>query len=62
MLYDKNNNIYGGSFHIPNEELQLFHQLYYNEVIKGDSREYLTEKQQNGDGALIYVDLDSIYV
>ena len=56
---DKTKNIYGGSFHIPDEEWSHFMKLYYNEVIVKKTPEYLTEKQlvaaKNGP---IAIDLD----
>jgi hypothetical protein len=56
---NKEPNIYGGSYHITPENENLFYQLYYNEVITGNSEEYLTEKQHE-DGKL-YIDMDFRY-
>lgn len=57
---DKNMNIYGGNYHIPDIEYSVFLQLYYRDVIKKKRKEYLTEKQRDGDGPLV-VDLDFRY-
>jgi len=38
-------NIYGGSYIIPKEELQIFWKLYHDHVFVSKKREYLTEKQ-----------------
>ena len=53
---NKDAGIYGGSFHIPDEKMNLFNQLYYNEIINGNGNEYLTEKQK--DDGKFYADLD----
>ena len=37
---DKNLNIYGGSYIIPKEELQLFYSLYYDYVFIKKKKEY----------------------
>lgn len=56
---DKTQNIYGGSYHIPDEKWSEFMRLYYKEVIEKKIPEYLTEKQlvatKNGP---IAIDLD----
>lgn len=58
---DKNLNIYGGSYHIPPEELPTFYQLYYEHVFVNKKDEYLTEKQLTlGNGPLV-VDFDFRY-
>ena len=57
----KDSNIYGGSYHIPNSDLDTFHRLYYDEVIRDNKKEFLTERQNDGNGALLYVDLDFRY-
>lgn len=55
---DKTSNIYGGSYHIPDEEYDLFLQLYYKDVISVKTKkEYLTEKQRDTDGPIL-VDID----
>ena len=53
-------NIYGGSFRINPEELELFHKLYYEQVIVKDTNEYLTEKQLENAGPIL-VDFDFRY-
>jgi hypothetical protein len=58
-IADPNSNIYGGAYIIPNEELPLFHSLYYDNVFVKKNKEYLTEKQlENGPLA---VDFDFRY-
>ena len=57
---DKKSNIYGGSYHIPDEEYETFLNLYYRDVLYKNGIEYLTEKQRNGDGPIV-VDLDFRY-
>jgi P4 family phage/plasmid primase-like protien len=54
---DKESNIYGGSYHIPDEEYNLFLELYYHDVIKKKKKEYLTEKQRETEGP-IAIDVD----
>jgi len=49
--------IYGGRYHIPESEYSTFLQLYYRDVIKTKKKEYLTEKQLDGNGPIL-VDLD----
>ena len=40
-IADPNSNIYGGAYIIPNEELALFHSLYYEHIFVNKSKEYL---------------------
>uniref|UniRef100_A0A6C0D202 SF3 helicase domain-containing protein n=1 Tax=viral metagenome TaxID=1070528 RepID=A0A6C0D202_9ZZZZ len=54
---DKDSNIYGGSYHIPDDEYDLFLSLYYRDIIVKNKKEYLTEKQLEG-GGVILVDVD----
>ena len=54
---DKEANIFGGAYHIPDEEYELFLSMYYRDVIAKNKKDYLTEKQQD-DGGVILVDLD----
>jgi len=54
------NNIYGGSYHISNEELEIFYKLYYDSVFIQNNKEYLTEKQLEEDGPIL-IDLDFRY-
>jgi len=56
---DKSMNIYGGSYFIVEEDLDIFHHLYFNEVIVAGKDEYLTEKQI--DNGVIYIDFDFKY-
>lgn len=56
---DIKSNIFGGSYHIEGNDLNEFHKLYYEEVIKGNKKEYLTEKPK--DESLINFDFDFRY-
>jgi hypothetical protein len=56
----KESNIYGGSYSIPDDKYDLFMKLYYNECIKGTTKEYLTETQLK-EGPPILVDIDFRY-
>jgi P4 family phage/plasmid primase-like protien len=49
--------IYGGSYHIPNEEKDIFMKLYYQHVIVDKNDEFLTEKQI-ADKCPIAIDID----
>ena len=60
-IADKNLNIYGGVYHISNEDKEEFDKSYYKSVIKNGVPEYLTEKQYEDEKSLIYVDLDFRY-
>ena len=53
-------NVYGGSFTINKEELPTFYRLYYEHVFVKNRKEYLTEKQLDGNGPLL-IDLDFRY-
>jgi len=53
-------SIYGGSFHISDEEYKTFSKIYYNHVILGHNSEYLTEKQRMEDGPVM-IDIDFKY-
>ena len=55
---DKDLGIFGGSYFIPPEELDTFHELYEEHVIQKKNHEYLTEKQTN---EVFVVDLDFRY-
>lgn len=57
---DKTLDIKGGSYCIEGDDLLMFQTIYFNEVIKGNKMEYLTEKQPKISGG-IYVDLDFRY-
>ena len=52
--------IYGGSYHIPDEDWDEFMELYYDEVFTRGKLEYLTERQLRTGGPLL-VDLDFRY-
>ena len=58
---DKTLNIYGGSFHIPPEELPTFYKLYYEHVFVNKKDEYLTEKQLTLGNGPVAVDFDFRY-
>ena len=49
--------IYGGSFHIPDAEQKIWMDLYYNNVIAKNKKEYITEKQLNKNGPIV-IDFD----
>ena len=57
---DTDAHIYGGAFVIPKEELQTFHDLYYDNVFVKGRKEYLTEKQLEIGGPMA-VDFDFRY-
>jgi hypothetical protein len=54
---DKEQNIFGGSYHIPESEYPTFLALYYRDVIAVNKKEYLTEKQLETGGPIL-VDID----
>lgn len=56
---DKQLNIYGGKYHISEEEKKDFWDLYYDNVFVKNRMEYLTEVQKNNGPCL--VDLDFRY-
>jgi P4 family phage/plasmid primase-like protien len=53
-------NVYGGSFSIDKEELPVFRRLYYEHIFVKGRKEYLTERQLDGNGPIL-VDLDFRY-
>jgi P4 family phage/plasmid primase-like protien len=57
---NKDQNIYGGKFHIPPSDLPLFFRLYYEDIFVKKKKEYLTEKQQNENGPIL-IDFDFRY-
>lgn len=59
---NKELNIYAGSYVIPKEELETFHNLYYHYIFENDKKpkEYLTEKQLEQGGPIV-VDFDFRY-
>lgn len=52
--------IYGGSYSIPNEQIERFYELYNVAVFEGGTIEYLTEKQNSEKGPIL-VDFDFRY-
>lgn len=52
--------IYGGSFHVCDEEFDIFNKLYYEYIFVNKKKEYLTEKQLEHGGAMC-VDFDFRY-
>ena len=56
---DKDLNIYGGKYFIPENELLTFYKLYHEHVFINNHAEYLTEKQL--DNSPILVDIDMRY-
>jgi hypothetical protein len=52
-------NIKGGSYTIPEQSEEEFYDLMYKEVIQGGKHEYLTERQN--ENGVVYVDLDFRY-
>jgi P4 family phage/plasmid primase-like protien len=57
---DKELNIYAGSYVIPNEELHLFYNLYYDSIFVKKRKEYLTERQLDQGGPMA-IDFDFRY-
>jgi len=57
---DKDLNIFAGAYCIPSEELQLFHELYYDWIFVKGKCEYLTEYQIKPNYKMV-VDLDFRY-
>lgn len=53
-------NVYAGAFSIDKDELPVFHRLYYEHVFVKNRKEYLTEKQLDGNGPIL-VDFDFRY-
>ena len=54
---DKDMQIFGANYHIPEEEYKLFLDLYYQEVFQRKKPEYLTEKQLDKNGPIL-IDID----
>jgi hypothetical protein len=52
--------IFGGSYSIPQDQMQQFYELYSKHVFEQRRPEYLTEKQ-NSDGGCVLVDFDFRY-
>ena len=57
---DKESNIFPGAYSIPKELLQVFHNLYYDNVFVKKRKEYLTEKQLESIGPMA-IDFDFRY-
>jgi P4 family phage/plasmid primase-like protien len=58
---NKKENVYGGSYSIPDEELDLFYKLYHEHVFVKNKPEYLTEVQRKSDSIPCLIDLDFRY-
>jgi P4 family phage/plasmid primase-like protien len=61
---DTTHNIIPGSYSIPDEQMETFYKLLYNEVIQKNGKEYLTETQLKEDGGknrCIAIDFDFNY-
>ena len=56
---DKEENIYAGTFNIPDDENIAFQKSYYQAVFAKREKEYLTEKQLIENGPIM-IDLDSV--
>ena len=54
---DEKNNIFGGTYHIPDDKYESFMKIYYNEVIVKNKDEYLVERQLPENGCIV-MDLD----
>jgi len=54
---DKDSQIYGGSYSIPETEYQTFLQLYAKDILSTNKKEYLTERQLEQDGPIL-IDID----
>jgi len=50
--------IYGGNYHIPEEDLPKFYELYYKWVFEQGNYEYLTETQNIEEGGPLLIDID----
>jgi P4 family phage/plasmid primase-like protien len=57
---NKASGIFGGSYHISDEEWPEFMAQYYQHVFVKGNKEYLTEKQLNDEGPIL-IDLDFHY-
>ena len=57
---DKDANIFGASYIIPQESLQEFYKLYYDHIFVKKKKEYLTEKQLEKTNPIL-VDFDFRY-
>ena len=50
--------IWGGKYHVPDENMNLFWKLYHERVFVSGKNEYLTETQDRENGGPLLVDLD----
>lgn len=55
---DKDGDIYGGSYYIPDTSVNEFNRLYFQDIIKKNKKEYLTENQFHDNSASIMIDID----
>ena len=53
-------NVYAGAYSIEPDEMKIFRKLYYEHIFVKNRKEYLTEKQLNGNGP-IAIDFDFRY-
>src|SRR5210317_102356 len=53
----KDDNIYGGTYIIPQSEYDLFLELYAQDILSKNKKEYFTEKQLEDTGPIL-VDVD----
>ena len=53
-------NVYPGAYSIEKDEMKIFRKLYYEHIFVKNRKEYLTEKQLNGNGP-IAIDFDFRY-
>ena len=53
-------NVYPGAYSIEPDEMKIFRKLYYEHIFVKNRKEYLTEKQLNGNGP-IAIDFDFRY-
>ena len=54
---DQDSGIFGGSYHIPDDDYSDFLSLYFQEVFVHKKKEYLTEKQLDKNGPIL-IDID----
>ena len=54
-------NIYGGSYHIPDDKINDFWNYYYDKIFENGNREYMTERQYTDVPSPLLVDLDFKY-
>lgn len=57
---DDKSGIYGGAFHIPEDDENEFFKLYAKEILRNRGDEYLTEKQLENNGPCL-IDIDLKY-